>query len=196
MAKEKSKSRQRTFATVVYPESAPENWLTILDEQHIATFVSPLHDQDLNPDGEPKKTHRHVMIMFDSVKTVEQAREVFDLIGGVGCEQVKTTRGYARYLCHLDNPEKCQYKEDDVICMNGADYPAVIGLSIDKYKAVKEIIAYCKEKDEDCYADLLEYSAMYRMDWFRVLCDNGTIVVKEYLKSRAWKKTTGRTSSS
>lgn len=48
-------SRYRNFATVVYPESAPENWLEILAEQFVPAFVSPLHDLDVNPTGEVKR---------------------------------------------------------------------------------------------------------------------------------------------
>lgn len=52
--------------------------------------------------------------MFDGVKTIEQAKDLFEQIGGVGCEKVNSIRGYARYLCHLDNPEKAQYDQGAV----------------------------------------------------------------------------------
>ena len=188
MAEKKSSriSRTRNYATVIYPESAPDNWQDILSEQFIPSFVSPLHDRDINPTGELKKAHYHVIIMFDSVKTIEQAREVFKLIGGVGCEAVKSIRGYARYLCHLDNPEKVQYSQSDVRSMCGADYTGIIGLAIDKYKAIGEMIDFCKDENMVSYSDLLEYSRINHFDWFRVLCDCGTLVMKEYLKSRSW----------
>jgi len=188
MASEKIRGRGRTrnFATVIYPESAPQNWQEILAEQFIPAFISPLHDKDVNPSGEPKKAHYHVMLMFDSVKTKEQATAVFEMIGGVGCEVVLSVRGYARYLCHLDNPEKFQYAQEDVRSLCGADYPGTIGLVIDKYKAIGEMIDYCREQGIYSYSALLEYSRAERFDWFRVLCDNGTVVMKEYLKSRRW----------
>lgn len=180
-------TRRRNFATVVYPESAPADWQTILQEQFIPAFISPLHDKDINPTGEPKKAHYHVMLMFEGKKSKEQAVEVFEKIGGVGAEVVNSIRGYARYLCHLDNPEKAQYNIDDVRCICGSDYAGTIGLAIDKYKAVREMIDFCKEYNIEAYSDLLEYASTERADWFRVLCDNGTIVMKEYLKSKSWK---------
>lgn len=182
-----STKRTRNYGTVVYPESAPENWQNILAEQFIPALISPLHNQDTNPDNnEPKKAHYHVMIMFDSVKTKDQAIEVFNLIGGVGCEIIQSRRGYARYMCHMDNPEKFQYKQDDVRALGGADYIDIIGLVTDKYKAIGEMIDYCQEYNIYSYSDLLEYCRMERFDWFRVLCDNGTVVMKEYLKSKSW----------
>lgn len=188
MAKEKTSGvgRTRNYATVVYPESAPETWQDILSEQMVPAFVSPLHDKDINPTGEPKKPHYHVVLLFEGVKTPEQAKDIFDKINGVGCEKVQSIRGYARYLCHLDNPEKAQYDTVDVRSFCGADYIGAIGLVTDKYKAISEMMQFCKEYNIISYADLLEYCSMNRFDWFRVLCDNGTVVMKEYLKSRHW----------
>lgn len=189
MADEKKASgrgRTRNFATVVYPESAPEDWQEILSQQFVPAFISPLHDKDVNPTGEPKKPHYHVVLMFDGVKTREQAQDIISKINGVGCEVIQSIRGYARYLCHLDNPEKAQYKQEDVRSLCGADYPGTIGLVTDKYKAISEMIDYCMEYNIYSYSDLLEYCRMERFDWFRVLCDNGTVVMKEYLKSKVW----------
>lgn len=188
MAEKKSSGRGRTrnFATVVYPDSAPENWQEILSEQFVPAFISPLHDKDKNPTGEPKKSHWHVMLMFDGVKTAEQATEIFKKIGGVGCEVVQSQRGYARYLCHMDNPEKEPYNAENVRQLCGADYNGSIGLVTDKYKAIGEMIDYCEENGIVSYSELLMYCRMERFDWFRVLCDNGTFVIKEYLKSKLW----------
>ena len=180
------KGRTRNFATVVYPDSAPDNWQEILSDQFVPAFVSPFHDMDADPDGEVKKPHYHVLIAYDSTKTKEQAEALMALINGVGCEVVQSLRGYSRYLCHLDNPDKHQYPIEDVRAFCGADYLASIGLPTDKYKAIKEIIEYVKQNDLYSYSDLLDYCAMEKYDWFRVLCDNGTVVVKEYLKSRSW----------
>lgn len=184
--------RTRNFATVVYPESAPTGWQDILIEQFVPAFISPLHNLDVNPTGEVKKEHYHVIIMFDNVKTNEQAKEIFDLIGGVGCERVQSIRGYARYLCHLDNPEKHQYRIEDVRSLCGADYTGIIGLATDKYKAVGEMIDFCIENGIVSYSQLLIYARQERYDWFRVLCDNGTVVVKEFLKSLDWQMKTER----
>lgn len=178
--------RYRNFATVVYPDSAPSDWQRILADQLVPSFISPLHDSDVNPTGEVKKSHFHVIIIFDGTKSFDQAREVFDLIGGVGCEVVKSLRAYSRYLCHLDNPDKAQYAVEDVKSLSGADYMAVIGLAIDKYKSIGEMIDFCVSEGVASYSDLLMYARQNRFDWFRILCDCGTLVMKEFLKSRSW----------
>lgn len=185
--KSSGSGRTRNYYSVVYPESAPDGWLEILQSQFIPAFISPLHDSDINDDKTPKKAHYHVLLMFDSVKTKEQAKAVFEQIGGVGCDVVQSVRGYARYLCHLDNPEKHQYDIRDVKCLGGADYQSIINLVTDKYKAIREMIAYCKSNGVYEFCDLFEYSAENREDWFRILCDSGAYVIKTFLTSLSFR---------
>lgn len=181
-----SVKRTRNYATVVYPESAPENWQNILQEQLIPAFISPLHDKDINPTGEPKKAHYHVMIMYDSPKTEEQVKEVFAKIGGVGCEVVQHTRGYARYLCHLDNPEKVKYCPDDVISLCGAKYVDVIGDYIDRDTVLDEMCDFCKRYNVFSFSSLVDYARINRTEWSKVLKSSGTLYMREYLKSLKW----------
>lgn len=75
MAKVKD-NRTRNWTFVVYPESAPDNWREIIDEYHTPWIESPLHDKDVNPDGEIKKAHWHVMMMFPTNKSYDQIREI------------------------------------------------------------------------------------------------------------------------
>lgn len=188
MKNENKVLRTRNFATVVYEDSAPDNWRELLAEQFIPAFISPYHDKDINPDNTPKKPHWHIMLMFEGPKTVEQARAVFGLINGVGCEILNSVRGYARYLCHLDNPEKAQYDTEKVVSLCGAEYSSIIGLATDKYKAIREMMHFCSVNRITAYCNLIEYASLYRMDWFRILCDCGTVVMKEYLSSAHWRE--------
>lgn len=188
MATEKTRDlRQRNFCTEVYPESASEDWQDKLASLCIPAFISPLHCDDKNPNGEPKKAHYHIILMFEGKKSLDQVREVISTFGGVGCQGINSIRGYARYLCHLDNPEKAQYKPEDVRSFGGADYIATIGLPTDKYKAIREMKQFIEDNDIYAYCDLFDYACDERPDWFRTLCDNGTVVIKEYLKSKSWK---------
>lgn len=184
----KRAGRSRNWATVIYPESAPSNWQQVLDDTHVYAMVSPLHDQDKNPGGEPKKPHWHVLVQFDVVKTQEQATDFFAQIGGVGAaERISNVRGYARYLCHLDNPEKAQYSPSDVLQLGGADYIGAIGLPTDRYAAIADMIDFCDRNDVISYAELLRYARSHNETWYRCLCDNGTMVIKEFLRSRYWE---------
>lgn len=181
-------SRTRNFACVVYPESAPDNWIDILIGSHVPCFVSPLHDKDINPcTKETKKPHFHVQLMYDGPKTKEQVAALIKQIGGVGCEVINSARGMARYLCHLDNPEKAQYSIDEVRSFGGADYVAIIGTMADKMKAIREMVAYIEENDIVSWSDLVLYSMVNRSDWFDALTSSCAYFTKEYIKSRTWK---------
>ena len=48
------------------------------------------------------------------------------------------------------------------------------------------MIAFCKANQIVSYAELLEYASSEQDTWFRILCDSGTVVMKEYLKSISW----------
>lgn len=178
--------RYRNFACMVYLDSAPDNWREIVASYHVQAFISPLHDKDLNPTGEPKKPHYHVQFMFDGKQSEERVRSMCESFGGVGLEILKSSRGYARYLCHLDNPEKAQYDTNDVECIAGADYITLIGLAIDKYRAIDEMMDFCDEYNVVSFYALAKYARHYRSDWSRVLKDSSAIYMREYLQSRQW----------
>lgn len=179
--------RTRNWSTIVYPDSAPSNWELILENELVPALISPLHDLDTEVTGEVKKAHYHVVIMFSGVKTMKQAKEVFDKINGVGIQAVKDLRAIARYLTHMDSANKAQYNIDDVITLNGADYHSMISVASDKYHAIKEMMYWIQENDIIMFADLIEYAMYNRSDWFRTLCDNGTFVIKEYLRSYQYR---------
>lgn len=175
--------RTRTFAFIMYPDSMADNFIDKLTEFHVPTLISPLHDKDVNPDGTPKKPHYHVLIMYDSVKTLTQAQEVRDAVNGVGWENVSSVRGYARYLCHLDNPEKARYKEEDVIELNGADYAECIKRITDEVKAILEMQDFIDEYEVYSYAKFVQYCRKYKTEWAELLVKKFSYSIDIYIKS-------------
>lgn len=162
------------------------DFIDILNDSHIQYLVSPLHKDDLQPNGETKKEHYHIMILYDSPHTQEQAQAIFDSIGAVKCQAVNSTRGQARYLCHLDSPDKAQYSPSEVICGNGIDYMTLIALSSDKYGVIREIIQFIETNDVRSFSTLVMWCSDNNEQWFRHLCDDCTYIIKEYLQSRVW----------
>lgn len=184
-------ARTRNYACVVYPESAPANWQEILMEEKTPAFISPLHDMDVDPLNQPKKPHFHVMFMYEGVKTEHQVKEVFSKFGGVGLEVVKSIRGYARYLCHLDNPEKHQYNQILVQSLFGADYSDTISLAVDRRVALKEMEDWCERYDIRSFYQLARFASAERPDWSKVLMESGAFYMREYLQSRHWSRKEG-----
>lgn len=91
----------------------------------------------------------------------------------------------------MDNPEKVQYSQDDVVCYGGADYYGICNLVIDKYAAIGDMIDFCEKENIYSYAELLLWCRENKFEWFRTLCDSATFVMKEYLKSRYWESKEG-----
>lgn len=185
MSKEKKPTRTRNWVFVLYPESAPDGWQQIIGDLHIQAFVSPLH-RDLNPDETEKKPHHHVILMFEGVKSFEQIKDITDSLNCPIPQAVNSLRGHARYLCHLDNPEKVQYSPEDVISYCGADYREICSLVSDKYQAIEEMQDWCDDQGVFEFRKLMQYARKERKDWFRVLCDSGSVVMLNYMKSASW----------
>lgn len=181
--------RTRVYAILVYEDSAPDDWRERLTQEHVAALISPYHDKDVNPDGSQKKPHWHVMIMFDGPKSQEQVNGLWDrVLGGNRVkhyETVNSTRGYGRYLCHMDNPEKAQYSKDDVQALGGADYEEIISLPSDDWEILDQIFDYIDESGERYYSRLLRYCRRERRDWWKLLVQRHSYVVVSYLKSVA-----------
>ena len=181
----KKDERTRNWTFVVYPESAPENWREIIDELHVPWVESPLHDKDINPDGEIKKPHWHVMIMFSSNKSYSQIREITMKLSSPNPQRVANARGMVRYFAHMDNPEKFQYDKTEIIEHAGADISSYLSVtSAERYELIREMISFVKEQQITEMKDLLDYAMHERFDdWFPLLCDNSAYIVDSYIKS-------------
>lgn len=173
-----------------YPEGnppAPENWREIISSWLVDCLVSPLHDSDVDPDGTPKKPHWHAILSFDSPKSLAQVVELIAPLNGPKPIKPKgSMRNCAAYLIHKNNPDKYQYSADDVTNFGGIDFREALLRSADKYGFIGEMMDFCDDQGIRSYAQLLRYARAEREEWFRCLCDNGTYVMKEYLKTAAY----------
>lgn len=188
-AEKKQVAKTRGYACVIYTDSAPEDWKERLIETHIPALISPYHDKDVNADGSPKKPHYHVMIVFDGPRTPEQAERILTQIGAANGEvkALNSITGYARYLCHLDNPDKYQYNQDEVVALAGAEYDAYINRSEDRQQTLREIQEFIDKYAIYSFAALQRYARLNNKVWFRHINENCAYAVKEYLKTAYWE---------
>ncbi|HEL2550144.1 Replication protein RepB [Streptococcus suis] len=114
MAKDK---RSNKWAFLLYQDSAPENYLDILEELHIPFILSPWHDKDVNKEtGEFKKAHRHGALFFESLKSYSQVSELLSekLNTPSHVEIVMSPKGMYDYFIHADNSDKTLYNIEDI----------------------------------------------------------------------------------
>lgn len=109
--------KKRNWAFILYPDSAPENWRECLQLYGVGCAVSPLHDKDLTEKGEPKKPHYHILLTYKHPTTFNNVVSFISerLCQNKKAEGVQDLFAYYRYLAHLDNPEKAQYSEGDIV---------------------------------------------------------------------------------
>ena len=109
--------RSTTWTFLVYPDSAPADWINLLKNLHVPFIISPLHDKDIKDKttGELKKPHYHCIIRFRSKKSFSQIKtEVSDKINGPIPQPVVDFAMMVRYLIHMDDPDKYQYNKEDI----------------------------------------------------------------------------------
>lgn len=177
--------RCRGFACVVYPESAPDNWRDLLDEQHVPWIESPLHDMDVNPTGEIKKPHYHVVLSFDGVKTIDQIKEILAPINCTIPIPLHSVKGMVRYMAHMDNPEKYQYNPALIVGHGGVDVKDLLQVSASaRYSMMRDMIKYIRDKNITDYMEFMEYAMEEKYEtWFPLLCDNSTYMIVSVIKA-------------
>ncbi len=183
-------TRTRNWTIIVYPDSAPENWRDILDEEHIEWVESPLHDKDINPDGTIKKPHYHVLLLFGGVKTYEQVLEFVQPLKCPIPKRVHNARALVRYMAHLDNADKEQYDVSKIVAHGGVDiYELLKSNSSERYTIIREMITFIKEFNIDEFQDLVDYAIENHYDdWFPIIADSNTLLLNQYIKSVRYRK--------
>lgn len=182
----KKNTRTRNWTFIFYPESAPANWQEIIDGWHVPYLISPKHDKDLNPDGTPKKEHFHVLLMFQGIKSYEQIVELIEPLNGPIPQVCQSSKGMARYLCHLDNPSKFQYKVEDIIAGGGADVAELLKPSAsDRYTMIREMINFIFDNEILEFEEIVIFAMENKFDtWFPLLCDNSAYIISNVIASK------------
>jgi hypothetical protein len=194
MRSEKSTNRQkgrtRSWTLIVYPESAPKDWKDVLDSEHIKWVESPLHDRDVNATGDVKKSHYHILLLFESVKSYEQVKEITEKLNAPIPQKCNDVKALVRYMAHLDNPEKVQYGVSDIVAHGGADVGELLKSShSERYQYIKEMTDYIVKNNIIEFEDILLYAVNERYeDWFPLLCDSCAMVISKFLSSRRHRR--------
>ena len=184
-------SRRRNWTFVGYPEdSLPEDYASILsDELHLCWCESPVHDADLNGDGSEKKKHIHFIVSFEGNKSFEQIQEITDRLNCPIPQLCRNVCSMVRYMIHLDNPDKHQYKKEEILVHGGFSLEGYFTRSQTENRDIlKEILKYCVDNGITEFCDLVE--AVFQMDnndWIDIITCRNTMFLSAYLKSRYYR---------
>lgn len=187
--------KKRNWAFVVYPESAPKNWREQLALTGLQCAISPLHDRDVNPTGEPKKPHYHVILAYSGPTSYNVVKALTNgKLGQTIPQPIEQLEGYYRYFTHKDNPEKAQYSAADIETINGFDIRNYIDLTKSEVVRIKrEIQAFIRDNQIYEYADLMDLlmdAGEEMADHYEVAANN-TVFFDRYLSSRRFRAAGG-----
>lgn len=182
-------ARARAWTFVGYPgDSLPENYRQLLETY--AYVESPVHDADMNGDGNEKKAHIHFLLLFDGKKSFDQVKEISDTLHAPIPQKVHSIPSMVRYMIHLDNPEKAQYKQSDIFVHGNIDISDYFKPSKgEKQEMLHSILAYIREHEIDEICDLVDDCLENEFyDWLDVIENYNTLFISAYIKSRHHKK--------
>ncbi|TLG78302.1 replication protein [Vagococcus zengguangii] len=179
----KSKLTAKYWSLIIYPDSAPTNWQEIISEGYTQWACSPLHDKDINPTGEPKKAHYHVLIKWNGRKDYQTMLRLTGRLKAPNPQVCNSTLGMLRYFTHLDNPEKYQYDEKDIQTFNGYDINSILHPETkDKDRILTEIYTFIVDNAITEYWELVEYANQEQPNWLKVI-NTKTFAVDRFITS-------------
>lgn len=189
MTEKKSRNiKKRNWAFVLYPESAPEDWREQLQQTGLPCVVSPLHDKDLDPTGQPKKPHYHVILVYSGPTAYSVVSALTSSLNQPIPKALESVKGYYRYLTHKDNPDKAQYSELEITTINGFDISDFAELTRSEVNdIIRRTQQLCRDMDIVEYSDLLDYLLDNENFAEHDVVASHTLLFNSYLRSRRFK---------
>ena len=185
MAKEQ-RSTKWTF--LFYKESAPEDYLNILEELHIPFILSPWHDKDVNrKTGEFKKSHKHGAFFFDSLKSYSQVSNIISdkLNGPAHVEVVMSPTGLFDYFTHAEShPDKATYNIEDIETGCGFDLDKFL-MEMNSSDFIHQVVDIIEENDFTEFEELVWYARANNSNLLILIIER-TYFFAKYLDSRRY----------
>ena len=182
MSKDK---RSNKWAFLIYQESAPENYLDVLEEMHIPFVLSPWHDKDVNKEtGEFKKAHKHGVLFFESLKSYTQVSELLTekLHTPSHVEVVMSPKGMYDYFIHAENPDKTLYNMDEIESGCGFELEQFL-ITNNNDQFLSTVIDIIEEHNFTEFNNLVRYARVENPSLLNLIIDK-TYFFAKYLDSR------------
>lgn len=182
--------KKRNWAFVAYPDSLPTDWKEQLQATGLQVAISPLHDMDVDPTGELKKPHYHVILCYAGPTSYNVVKGLTDSLKCPIPQPLEQVRGYYRYFTHMDNPEKYQYSPDAIETINGFSIMDFVELTKSEVLTVKrKLQSLIREKNILEYSDFMDYlQDSENMEQEYDVASNNTYFFEKYISSRRNKQ--------
>ncbi len=193
------------WSFIVYPDSAPDNWLDRLRSTQMQIALSPWHDKDVwNHDspqmvnaetgeiiptgarykvGERKKMHRHGIVKLDKKCSWREINALLQNI--LHCPYIQKCRSLKNaydYFLHINDPEKYQgYFKDEIIRMNGF---VIEPTKFEQGILYDEIVTVIIDRGFTCWSDVFKH--YHGQPEYLLLLTSRPAVVTEVLRDN-WR---------
>lgn len=177
--------RSNKWAFLIYQESAPKNYLDILEEMHIPFILSPWHDKDVNKEtGEFKKAHKHGVLFFESLKSYTQVSDLLTerLNATSHVEVVMSPKGMYDYFIHAENPDKTLYNIDEIESGCGFELEQFL-ITNNNDQFLSTVIDIIEEHNFTEFNNLVRYARVENPSLLNLIIDK-TYFFAKYLDSR------------
>ena len=177
--------KKRNWTFVLYPESAPADWIDRLQKTGLQAEISPLHDKDTNPDGTHKKAHYHIILCYSGPTSYTAVKALTDSLRQPIPQPLEQVKGMHRYFTHMDNPEKYQYDSREIKALNGFDILDFVEMSKSEVnKALKDLQALIRNMDFTEYSDFMDFLLDNEQDELYDVASSHTYFFEKYISSR------------
>lgn len=186
--------RKRGWWFLLYPESMNPNALQILSESTYQGAISPLHDKDLWPTGDPKKPHFHVLIYVSGKVSYNSLMPLVNAVNGIRLQPVGSIIGASRYLAHMDiDPErifadkgKVHYSPDDIVTFGGFDVKSFLKATQTQIsKALRELYGFIESEGITSYYEFVNWIYSEKPEYHFLMANpQVTAQVDRYIRSK------------
>lgn len=148
-----------------------------------AKWAYAVHDKDIldGETGERKKPHTHIVLNFNNARSITAVADYFEILPQfVEPVKGKSERGALRYLLHLDNPEKHQYSQDELVTVGYNK--SIWQQAQSEEERVMELIDIIKDPKIKTYSDLI--AAAVRSGCWTELRRGGYLLTKAFEEER------------
>lgn len=165
--------KSRYWTCIVYTEDVPDI-VERLSSLCVRALLSPVHHSINVDDCTERKEHRHLIVFFDGPVPVQTLINSVGLQLGISphlWQRVNDIVSYARYLIHLDQPDKEQFPDGykSVLSFGGVDYVGLIERSADVCQIVADMQDWVKANHCYYFNELMDYAKACEPLWYRAL---------------------------
>lgn len=172
--------KYRYWWLIAYPESLPSNWLDILSDTLTPIIVSPLHEFDLDSNGNYKKPHYHIIVLYNGPTTFNHIKKHFcDPINATIPKYILNLKGAFDYLTHKNHSDKFQYDDDTILWLNGANY-GYIDVDEDNFANIRTVLSIISDNGIKSFRELV--NVVRDDDVLLSVVRNNVFFITNYLK--------------